>query len=262
MTRFLMCCLAVFLACAAGPGAGAAEEPELTPIPLASGEWLPYVSARLPDHGILGGLVERVLARMGARPVWTFVSWPMVEQMVQSGKAFAGLPYVRTAERAGRYDYSLPLYAANTTVFFHASSPLAHNKLKSIADLRGYSAAGPRGYWWDSVLADHGVKLIYSTDEAAAFKVLAAGRVDFLLQDELVGLEILTRNLGSASQGIRYIPLPSQGNAISENLHLIVSRQYPQSDQLRARFDEALTEELKSGELDRAIERYRASLPR
>ncbi|GLR11745.1 hypothetical protein GCM10007907_05350 [Chitinimonas prasina] len=242
-------------ACAA-PGLMAVAEP-LRPVVMATGEWPPYTSASLPGNGLLCDLVEQAMARAGARPVWRFVSWPMVEKLVLEGQALAGLPYVRTQERAQRFDFSVPLHAGRTMLFYRVGSHAQQGHPKSLAELSRYKLAGPRGYWWEAELNRMGAELLYTSDEAAAFKVLAAGRVDFVPQDELVGLSVIAATLPGRGQEFGAMPLPvPQAN---EQLHLILSRRYPQAAEWRLRLDKALTEVLAEGQLDKAIAAYKAS---
>jgi len=76
-------------------------------------------------------------------------------------------------------------------------------------------------------------------------------------QDELVGLSVIAATLPGRVQEFGAMPLPvPQAN---EQLHLILSRRYPQAAEWRLRLDKALTEVLAEGQLDKAIAAYKAS---
>jgi polar amino acid transport system substrate-binding protein len=231
-----------------------AQAGELPALPIATADWPPYITANKPQDGLLSGLTERVAARMGMRVEWHMLSWPLVERMVQDGKVFAGLPYVKTAERQQRFDYSIPLVSMPSVLFCLRGSLASRTQMQTLADLAGFRVAGPHGYWWESELLHQGAKLRYTSDEAAAFKLLALGRVDFVPQDELVGLALVRSQHPELKGRIEALPMLGSEN---EPLHFILSRRYSDTHHLRERFAAALDAELQSGKLAEAVDAYR-----
>ncbi|QDQ26181.1 amino acid ABC transporter substrate-binding protein [Chitinimonas arctica] len=246
MRRFAAAFAALLLARAAC----AEEVGALQPIPIATGEWPPYISTTMQDKGILGGLMNRVMARMGTRPAWVFVSWPRVEQMVQNGEAFAGLPYVPTAQRMQKYHFSSPLIGGRTVLFYHAGDKI-RPPLQNVRELAGKTLATPRGYWWDEAMRSAGAVILYSPDEAAALRVLESGRVDFMPQDELVGWYLIQQN--SPGRATQFATIAMPFGPEQQSLHLIVSRKYPHAQALLSSFNQALEIIRRDGSMEKAL---------
>ncbi|WP_269533933.1 ABC transporter substrate-binding protein [Chitinimonas sp. BJYL2] len=223
---------------------------------IATGDWPPYVSAAMPNHGLLGSLIERTAARMGVAVEWRMVSWPLVERLVADGVVMAGLPYVQTPERSARYDFSEAIYQDRSVLFHLKGSDASKQPPKTFADLPRYRIASPHGYWWESALQRAKGEVIYTNDEAAAFKVLAANRVDFVPQDELVGLTVINTALPGLRDKFAYMPMPVEMDGVPRHgLHVILSRWHKDTP-LRLRFEAALADELRSGQVNRDVEAW------
>lgn len=226
---------------------------DLPVLPIASGDWPPYITAVNPGQSIFGGVMERTAARIGMRVDWQMLSWPLVEKMVSSGKVFAGLPYVKTPERLAKYDFSQALYTSKSMLFYRRDNQRIHKRPTSMGELAALRIAGPAGYWWELEMAKRGAAVLHTGDEISAFKVLEANRVDAVPQDELVGRYMISKLRPLLISKIAVWPMPE---APAENLYLIISREYPDTDGLRQHFAKALADELKSGSLSAAVNHY------
>lgn len=228
---------------------------DLPALPIATGDWPPpYITAVNPGQSLFGATIERTAARMGMRVDWQILSWPLVEKWVVNGRVFAGLPYVKTPERLALYDFSQPLLASHSVLFYRRDNHrVTSANLNALAHLR---IAGPSGYWWENVLTQRGATIMHVSDELAAFKILSVDRADVVPQDELVGWYLVNAHLVDLRDQLATMPLP---NAPTDTLHLILSRQYPDTDKLRQRFAKALADELRTGSLNAAVNHYTQS---
>ena len=81
-----------------------------------------------------------------------------------------------------------------------------------------------------------GLNVSYTSDETSAFKKLAAGRVDFMPLNELVGWALIKKHFPDKVQDFGTL---SKAHSIAE-LKLIVSKDYPNSQKLLTQFNETL----------------------
>lgn len=217
----------------------ASAEPPTT-IPMATGEWPPFVSAHLPDQGSFVAALRGALRKHGMELDLTFTSWPLAEQLVATGKVFAAFPYVQNPARAAKFDFSLPVMATRSVVFYRGADGNRLSHYRTPADLAHVKVAVLHGYWYEDLLKQNNADMIYTADESSAFRVLLMGRADAVIQDENVGRYLLERDyaeqmshIASSSIGI--------GDA-HQYLMLMVSRGYPGSGGLLKRIDAALAE--------------------
>lgn len=76
---------------------------------MATGEWEPYVTQSLPNHGGVAELVTAVVDEMGMQLRYEFVPWVRAEALVKKGHVFAAFPYAKNTKREQAFDFSDPL---------------------------------------------------------------------------------------------------------------------------------------------------------
>lgn len=70
------------------------------PLPIATGEWLPYVSESASDPGIFRKILDEVFKLMNAKPQYEFYPWKRAEYQTEKGYNFAAFPYIKTLNAA------------------------------------------------------------------------------------------------------------------------------------------------------------------
>ena len=210
----------------------------LTPLPMATGEWPPFVSASLPGQGSFVVTLRKALARKGYEPQLTFTSWSRAERMVASGAVFAAFPYIHNAARAADNRFSAPVMYSHSVIFIRKEDAARLPHMDRLDDVKGLRFASPRGYWYEDLLLKHGAQIVYSADEMSAFKSLVSGFADAVIQNEEVGQYIIDHHF--ADQKTRLTESPQVIGERKQALRLMVSPNYPDADVLLRRVDAAL----------------------
>lgn len=217
---------------------------------LVTGEdYPPFVDARQPGGGLAVQLMQRVVAQMGETLTLEIAPWRRGYEETLRGRFDATFPYVRTVERERDFLYSDPLFTVRPVVFMAADRRFTYS---GPADLRGKRACSPLGYALPEVLqgmiAAGEVERISAPSAAACPGLLAANRVDFIVQDLRIGSALIAKvGLTQAIVTVSDPPL-----SVSE-IHFIVPRRRPDAEQLMMRFNAALAQVRARGDYDRLL---------
>ncbi|MFZ6045947.1 substrate-binding periplasmic protein [Pseudomonas sp. CR3202] len=201
---------------------------------MAANLWPPFTDARLSGDGLASELVRTALKRAGHVVVYVEVPWARALRGLEMGEYDLLVSAWYSDERARFGQFSKPyltnrirfLKRKDTTVDFHTP-----------ADLRRYSIAVGRGYRYSPAFdADTSLHKVPVTDFPMAARMLAAGRVQLALEDELVARFYLNRELKGISDQLEFLPEP-----LSESgAHILVRLSHPRHQQLVEDFDRAI----------------------
>nr|WP_199068384.1 transporter substrate-binding domain-containing protein [Chromobacterium sp. ASV5] len=221
-------------------------------VELATGDWPPYVSRVMTANGAFADMTRQVFRRAGYQVHFNYLSWPMAEEMVRSGKALAALPYRPTPERAREFDFSDPIMRTGS-YFFYYKPKLKHPPLgyQSLDELRGYRIGVQRGFWYLPLFQQHQLNTLYTDDEVSVLKLLRLGLLD---------LAPLSRE---RAQFLAHAVMPEQENQFGylpaslddTPLALMFSRRYPEAGRLKQDFARALAAMREDGSLQAIYQR-------
>jgi polar amino acid transport system substrate-binding protein len=203
-------------------------------VPLVTGEWAPYTSETLEGQGFITEIISEVLLDMGVEPSYEFHQWKRCYSLVVRGQVWAAFPYAYTEERAQEVLFSETV-GESTTKFFYYQTPKTET-YETLEELKPYKIAGVKGYFYEEEFIRVGLDVSYTSDETSALKRLAAGRVDLLPLNELVGWALIKQHFPDQTHEFGTLPEPY---SISE-LKLIVSKDYPRGLELLEQFNVSL----------------------
>ncbi|MND66479.1 ABC transporter arginine-binding protein 1 precursor [compost metagenome] len=201
---------------------------------MAANLWPPFTDARLTGNGLAAELVSTALKRAGHTTEYVEVPWARALRGLQEGDYDLLVSAWYNDERA-RYGLFSKPYLTNRILFLkRKDGPVAYSVL---ADLRAYSIAVGRGYRYGTAFDnDPSLTKVPVVDFQMAARMLAAGRVQLALEDELAARFYLNRELKGISDQLEFLPKP-----LSENgLHILVRRSHPHHRQLVEAFDRAM----------------------
>ncbi|MNQ70041.1 putative ABC transporter arginine-binding protein 2 precursor [compost metagenome] len=221
-------CHALFALLLAWESAGAEQ------LRMAANLWPPFTDARLAGNGLAVELVSTALKRAGHTTVYAEVPWARALRGLEEGDYDLLVSAWYNEERARFGLFSKP-YLTNRILFLkRKDTPV---EFASLADLRDYSIAVGRGYRYGQAFDnDPALTRVPVVDFQMAARMLAAGRVQVALEDELAARFYLNRELKGISDQLEFLPKP-----LSENgLHILVRRSHPHHRQLVEAFDRAM----------------------
>ncbi|WP_137936956.1 transporter substrate-binding domain-containing protein [Chitinivorax sp. B] len=223
-------------------------------IPIATGEYPPFVSATLPNQGMLVEIITAAFAGSQFSPVFSFTSWPRVEAMVRSGQAFAGMPYHWTKERDEAFLFSPPLHQGKI-VFFHLQSQFPNGiKALHLGDLQSIRVATPHGYWFEPIFKRAGIQLSYAIDEEQALRQVLLKRADTVPLEQLFGTYLIKQRLTKQTALFKQSPGLTEDRR-NHDYFMIVSRTFPKTEAILTVFSQGLQRLHDSGEYHRIQQR-------
>lgn len=221
-------------------------------LPLATGEWKPYINGSHDDPGIFIEILDEVFKKMNVKPVYELYPWKRAEYTAQKGIAFAAFPYIKTEERVKIFDFSDPVIFSTGKFFYKKSRFPEGLTFNRFEDLRPYYISGVRGYWYEKDFQAAGLKTEYVQTDEIGFRKLDAERVDLVPTDELVGWMMIRKLFGERASSFAV----TEQDLNKDGMCLMVSRTYPDSKKILRLFNEKL-EELKSEpKYDQILSKY------
>ena len=121
-------------------------------------------------------------------------------------------------------------------------------------DLEGYKIGGTLGYWYEDDFREADLNAEFVRNDEVNFRKLVFGRVDMVAAGDRVGWHVLHQNFPEIANKVSVAEKPLD----QSRLHLMVSRDYPQSEQLLERFNRHLQQFKKSSAFKRLKSQYDA----
>lgn len=226
---------------------------EGTPFELATGEYPPYVTEAQGGGGAAYEIVWAACRRAGLEPRFTFVPWPRAEALVRQGSVVAAFPYGHTPDREAEFDFSASLYRVRNVLVWRTTVGAPAPRIRVLADLRNQTVGAVAGLYILPALAREGISVETTTSLDQAVLMLASGRVDWVVDDQVAIHDAVGRLLPRDVDRFVFQPVPAE--APKENA-LLVSRAAPRAAALVRRFNEGLAALKASGEYQTLVARW------
>lgn len=248
---------------------GCAAPPTPTPVPptptpaptasgkviLTTGDWPPYVFETGGDPGPIPALVVAAFKEVGITPEIVFYPWKRAENEARQGNAFAAFPYARSAERQQEFDFSDPMYVVKGKFFYHKKYHPNGMPFEKLEDLRGYTIGGMLGSWYEGLFKETGLQTEYATMEQNLHK-LALGRIDLTVEEENTTWYLIRQLYPDEVDQFGTLAKPLEQPGFVNDLNLMVSRNYPNSAELLAKFNTGLKAIRDKGIYKQILEKY------
>lgn len=230
---------------AALPSAVAARNAEIQR--FATAEFPPYVDRSAPEGGYYPALIRRVLAHHGARVAFVERPWPRAHLETARGRFDGSFPYLHSAARAREFLFSDPLLRVSSHLYVRrgqAATP--PDDLVREARRTCYLRDSLLPPSIESRIAEGGLRVVRVDDMAQCFRMLEAGRVDFVCAGVFNARATLQRVFGDAP------PVVAIGAPLDDStLHLVWPRSDPRSEARREAFNASLRALEEAGEVSR-----------
>jgi len=231
---------------------------------ITNGEWAPYLSESLPQHGLGSRIVKSAFKEVGIEIEYGFFPWKRAFQYGRDGYGVDGKPWhgsvlwIKNEEREKDFYFSDPVIIDEQTFFFLKDTSLG--EWKELSDLKGKVFGGTAHTAYPAL--EEGVKKGWFTINRGAgyddlFKRLLANRIDAILNVKRVGQYYIRANI-SPEQKRR---ISRSNNIIEERAyHLILSRKYKGSERLIKEFNRGLKKIKKSGTYNHILNEFDAGI--
>lgn len=217
---------------------------------LVGDAWPPFTDKALSGSGLAVDLVSTALRRAGHSTEYVQVPWARVLRGLQQGDydIIVAAWYSDARSRYGQY--SKPYLTNRIRFLRRTGAPIEFQGLDSLLP---HSIAVVRGYSYAPEFdADARLNKVRVLEFAMGARMLAAGRVQLTLEDELVAQYHLNSDLREIRDAVELIEPP-----LSENgLHILMRRSHPLHAQIVAEFDREIQAMQADGSYQRLFRRH------
>jgi polar amino acid transport system substrate-binding protein len=238
-----------FMICILGQVSSAETETSLV---IVTGEIPPAVSED-PSQSFLTAVFHAVEQEMGVSFVFKFLPWKRCELAVETLDAWGAIPYVRTQGREKKFYFSDRLFKNTSKLFGYSTDDTMRNlSFEDLSELKHYRIGGVRGYWYEQVFQEAGIKLELVSEEKQNIIKLQGTRIDFTPVDESAGWYMINKMFPQKKDAFYTLTKPLRENEI----FLMTSKQYPETQQLLNRFNIAMKEIKENGTFQQLMDEY------
>ncbi|KJE34345.1 ABC transporter substrate-binding protein [Thalassospira sp. HJ] len=225
---------------------------------IATNIYPPYVNEDV-ENSFLPELFAEIGTEMGVTFEIRILPWRRCEQSVSDLEAWGAIPYTHTEERDLKYLFSDTLYVSDSKFFAYSdllkeSFSLPPKTFQTFADLQSWNIGGIQGYYYEEIFAEAGLTVDYVRSESQGFELLAANRIDLFPASVTVGWHTIRSMFPPEIANNFYTldkPLSDGGT-----LHLMTSKDYPNTDILLKRFNTAMAKIKSSGTYAQLAEKH------
>lgn len=166
------------------------------PIQVATGEYPPWVGAKLQEYGFIAKVIRESFELQGYSVEFTFYPWKRAYNQTRSGFYDATAYWYPSELRKEHFFYSDPLSLETTHLFYHKSKPL--NDWETLEDLQGLVIGATDGYTYTDEfwrLNRSGVLTVETTTkDSSNIAKLLHQRIDVFPIEKHLGFSILQKN--------------------------------------------------------------------
>lgn len=203
---------------------------------LATAELPPAVTTKRPDKGYYAVLLRRVLQELDVDAELEFLPPARAIQDTVAGRYTAVFPLSLTPERERTLIATDPIFQVRIRVFVRRDDPWAGGGLQAMRGDALCNIQGARLYpELEAALAAGWLQMQRVPDIAACFRMLALGRVRFVVTGENTGFE----GMAAVPDGMRKFRMAAEQLAV-QPVFLMFSRQVKGNVQRAEAFNQAL----------------------
>ncbi|WPP00266.1 transporter substrate-binding domain-containing protein [Pseudomonas sp. HR96] len=218
---------------------------------LVADAWPPFTDAGMANGGLATQIVTTALQRAGYGVDFEQVPWARALLGVGEGRydILVNAWYSDERTRIGQFSAG---YLVNRIVFIkRRDTDVAFNG--DYTSLHPYPIAVVRGYAYSQGFdSDEQMQKVPVHNFPMAVRMLAAGRVQLTLDDELVARYYLSRESPKVRNSVEFLP-----RSLTENqLRILVSLKNPDHDRIVAGFDRQITAMKADGTYARLLKEF------
>lgn len=219
---------------------------------VSTGHWPPFCAEHLKEHGLVSEIVKMIFNEIEQPYKIEFHFWPKAYSKATSGQAMASYPYYYTEEKSEHLLYSDELMLNKELFFFLKDKHPKGIEYNKLTDLKKYKIAGVRGYFYTEEFGNEKLDVTYYSTEKEALKSIHNGESDLIVLSEVGGWMLIEEQYPKQIKNFASIDNP----LLIKPLHLVISKNYPKSNSLLAKFNETLNNLKNKGMLDKVVQSH------
>lgn len=222
-------------------------ETSLPKLTIAAGEWPPFLSASLPDEGIVAHLIKDVFMEAGYEVEFAFLPWVRAFVEASEGNYDATAVWMFKEDRTVDFHYSAPVLNEEFVLFHKSNKPF---KWTSYDDLKGLVIGGGIGYSYgpqfDAAQEEGVFRLLRLESVEQNLKMLAADRIDLYAEEKSIAYFNLQNTVPELADQITHHP----NSILINQSFLLFPKISMESEALMEAFNQALERFRNEGRYD------------
>ncbi|WP_109512066.1 substrate-binding periplasmic protein [Pseudomonas ovata] len=217
---------------------------------LVADPWAPFTDSVLLNGGLATDIVSTALARAGYVTVYQQLPWARAMLGLSEGRhdVLINAWYSEDRTTIGQFSGG---YLVNRILFLKRKDEPIEDW--SLSLLRQYSIGVVRGYAYAPAFdSNTRLRKVPVQNFSMAARMLAAGRIDLTLEDELVARHQLALEEPQVRDTLEFLPNPLSEN----NLRILVSLKHPEHALIVERFDAAIAAMRADGSYEALFKRH------
>lgn len=215
-------------------------------IRIVTDDWTPYYGKDLQDQGFFSVIVKEAFKKAGYEPTLAFVPWKRAEETAKAGKEDVLLGAYYTKEREEFFIFSDPILGASMNAMVKKDSDIQFSG--DLHDFKSLKMGKVRGY---KISEEFNTADYLNVEEATTLeqniRKLLAGRIDVLIESPIVAMDLMNHTFSQAERdSVTFIEPP----IVNNDLYICFSKKRPNAEIVAKKFNAALSEMKKNGELD------------
>lgn len=218
---------------------------------ITNGDWPPYLSETLADHGIASRIVTTAFKSAGIAVEYGFFPWARSYYLAEKGDWDGTAVWLDNPERQKLFYVSDPVIVSGYVFFHRKDQPFDWNRIE---DLKGLRVGGTLEYDYGAAFNQAESTGVFTVERAVQdelnFRKLLMDRIDVFPMDRVVGVSILHQRFAARQYRLlTFHPKPLR----KDPLHLLLTRKNPANAERMRLFNQALDRLRRAGEIERFI---------
>lgn len=216
------------------------------PVILKANESVPYWSKSLPHNGFGGELIDAISRAGGVESVIEFAPLKRLIEDTTDNNLGNPIFYMDNQDFAA----IIPIAITQVGLYFYNPTHNKNVKFQSLSDLKGFRVGALSGTLANrTVFEKAGIIFETSYSQESLFKKLQHGRLDFVLELDLVGSQTITKIFPDERQNFQVIALPKSVSPIA----IMLDKKYPNVENIAYRYRQGLAKIIKDGSYQEII---------
>ena len=212
----------------------------------------PYSDENLPGGGMLTEIVRTIFQSMDLQVSNRYMPRKRAYQSAQQDLLDGSFPWEAHQVQLDRFYMSDPIIVLDTEIYMDRRSTL---KVENLDDLKGLTLCLPIGHVpfgpLKSLVQSNEVRLVTARKMNSCFSMLKAGRVNMVSTSRMVA-NVHSKSVYGFIDAVKTLPFGSS----STTMHLVLSKNQPDTQELTSRFNARLTEIRNQGVLEEIVKRH------
>ncbi|MFC4161398.1 substrate-binding periplasmic protein [Chitinimonas lacunae] len=215
---------------------------------LATSEFPPYMSATMPDQGIVVAIAHEAFKRVGYSTKISFFPWARLMHESKAGRVDGVAGLWPSTEREQWFVFSNRVAQTQVGLYMRNDKPISY---KSLSDLKPYTVGTVRDYANPKAFDEAKLKVDVVGDDVTNLRKLASGRIDLALIDKGVARYLISTKAPETASKVSWIDPPIE----KKYLTIALSKKAPDYEKKLAAFNQGMALMEKDGTLAKMLEK-------